>query len=511
MARACFVFLFAASLCAISLAAPVRSTRPALAATSAQGGINVEPSARPWRYVGANPDSWWCPGASTCTTSNPLARIDTEISLAQQLHVANVRLEIPWFLVEPARGSYDWSRADYIFNSASAHGIVIQPILVYTPSWDGGYNAFPQAADFQSFVTTFMSRYGTRINAIEMWNEPDGGQSLASNNPALYVQDILNPGYSAVKSVNPGVSVIEGGSINDSGVCCAWLSGVINAGGHFDIAAFHDYGGNYAQIASAYRSLVGGKPIWLGEYGVSDSTGSQQTSLIRAALTGTPGLAMAQFYTLRDESVYLCCPPAPYGESKLYGVVAADDVTKKSSFFAMQSLLGGTSPPPTAPPSPPPTAPPTPPPTDSPSAHPSPTVTGSPGSSHSPQGTGSPGASSSSTHSSGSTTGGSSQSGSASTSGGIRGSGVIAALVSSRSTTTKEWMLLASASALLLGLAAFGWALTRSTNVAALVGTRPRPPLFKPRSALNVGLALGGVVLCVIAALMLTQLFAPVR
>ena len=25
-----------------------------------QGGLNVEPSARPWRYVGGNPGSWWC-------------------------------------------------------------------------------------------------------------------------------------------------------------------------------------------------------------------------------------------------------------------------------------------------------------------------------------------------------------------------------------------------------------------------------------------------------------------
>ena len=64
-----------------------------------------------------------------------------------------------------------------------------------------------------------MGRYGSRINAVEMWNEPDGGQSLAANNPAQYVQTILIPGYNAVKSVRPNVNVIEGGSINDSGVC----------------------------------------------------------------------------------------------------------------------------------------------------------------------------------------------------------------------------------------------------------------------------------------------------
>ena len=326
---------------------------PASAATTAGGGINVEPSARPWQYVGANPDSWWCPTASTCTTSNPQGRIDTEMALAQQLHVANIRVEIPWFLVEPAKGSYNWSRADYIFNSASGHGITLQPILVYTPAWDGSYNSFPVAADFGAFVSAFMARYGSRISAVEMWNEPDGGQSLVANNPAQYVQDILIPGYNAVKASRPSVSVIEGGSINDSGACCPWLSGIYAAGGgaYFDIAAFHDYGGNYGTIVQAYRGVLnahgqGGKPIWMGEYGVSDATGSQQSSLITAALTATPGLAMAQFYTLRDESVYTCCPAASAGESKKYGVVASDDVTKKPSFYTMQRLLAGSSPPP---------------------------------------------------------------------------------------------------------------------------------------------------------------------
>ena len=336
---------------------------PADASTTAQGGINVEPSARPWQYVGANPDSWWCPTASTCTTSNPLGRIDAEMALAAQLRVANIRVEIPWFLVEPAKGTYDWTRADYIFNSAAGHGIVLQPILVYTPAWDGGYKAFPVAADFGSFVSAFMARYGSRINAVEMWNEPDGGQSLVANNPAQYVQSILIPGYNAVKASHPAVHVIEGGSINDSGACCPWLSGIYAGGGgnYFDIAAFHDYGGNYGSVVQAYRNVLsahgqGSKPIWMGEYGVSDATGSQQASLITAALTATPGLAMAQFYTLRDESVYLCCPPAQTGEHKLYGVVASDDVTKKSSFFTMQTLLAGTPPPaapsPTQPPAP---------------------------------------------------------------------------------------------------------------------------------------------------------------
>lgn len=429
------------------------------------------------------------------------------MSLAHQLNVANVRLEIPWFLVEPSRGGFDWSRADYIFNSASAHGIVIQPILVYTPAWDGNYNSFPVAADFQAFVSTFIGRYGSRINAVEMWNEPDGGQSLVANNPAQYVQSILIPGYRGVKAVNPNVRVIEGGSINDSGTCCAWLSGVINAGGgaYFDIAAFHDYGGNYAQVTNAYRGLVGGKPIWLGEYGVSDPNGSQQSSLIQAAIAGTPGLAMAQFYTLRDESVYTCCPPAPAGEAKQYGVVLSDDVTKKSSFYTMQGLLGGSSPPPPPPPTPPPPPPASPPaasptPQTAPSASPTPQHGGSQPS-HDPgsqsQGAGSDKQANSSLPSSLSHT----------------PAQIIAIVRSARSNPVALRSLVLrsiDAALLLIGIAMLVWGALRTTNIAALAGPRPRPSLFKPLSNTNVAIVGAGVLLTVGAiVLLVTQASSP--
>jgi len=431
-----------------------------------------------------------------------LARIDTEMALAQQVHVANVRIEIPWFLVEPARNSYDWSRADYIFNSASSHGILINPILVYTPTWDGGYTAFPPAADFQAFVTAFMGRYGSRISAIEMWNEPDGGQSLVANNPSQYVSSILKPGFTAVKSTYPAVKVIEGGSINDSGTCCAWLSGVINAGGgaYFDIAAFHDYGGNYGQVVSQYRAIVGSKPIWMGEYGVSDSTGSQQSSLITAALTQTPGLAMAQFYTLRDESVYTCCPPAPTGENKLYGVVASNDVTRKSSFYTMQSLLGGSSPPP--PPPPPPPSPASPSPTSESHPTPSSSAAATPSSSSGHQGRQSPSTTSGSS-SPNKATPGASPSGSGDGASPLGRPSAVSALVSKISSGGDAGLRLLTVGFLFVGLATFGWGASLAMNVAAFSGLKPRPPIFKARPVPGIGVAAFGAALCALAVLLL--------
>lgn len=469
---------------------PGRPVTTARAATATQGGINVEPAARPWRYVGANPDGWWCP-VGACTTSDPLGRIDTEMGLAAQLYVSNIRLEIPWFLVEPGNGSYDWTRADYIFNSASRHGLLIQPILVYTPSWDGNYNSFPHPSSFGSFVTAFMNRYGRAIGAVEMWNEPDGGQSLTVNDPNRYVADILIPGYNAVKASHPLVQVIEGGSINDSGTCCAWLSGIYNAGGgsYFDIAAFHDYGGNYAQIAQQYQGVInahrsqGNKPIWLGEYGVSDPSGSQQSSLINGALANTAALAMAQFYTLRDESVYTCCPPAATGEHKQYGVVAANDVTKKSSFYTMVSLLKGFTPPRASPPR-------------APAPSPTPTVAVSPSPSHSP----------SASPSTGSGPGGPSGSGSGSGLSGSSDTALRTAAVNRGGTLPQVVFLVI----LVIGLLGFGLGLVITTSLGATL-TKMIPAGINPkllqsiqgnRWSVGIGIAAGGAVLCLAAVLL---------
>jgi len=66
-----------------------------------QGGVNVEPSARPWRYVGANPGSWWC--VQPNCIADPTATMNRELSLAHQVGAADLRLEFPWFLIEPQK------------------------------------------------------------------------------------------------------------------------------------------------------------------------------------------------------------------------------------------------------------------------------------------------------------------------------------------------------------------------------------------------------------------------
>ena len=310
------------------------------------GGINAEPSMRPWRYVGANPDGWWCVPPNCNQNPNPLTTVQMELALAKRLGVANVRIEFPWALIEPQRGVYDWTRADAIVNAANSAGVQLQPVLVFTPSWAaGGATLAPAASDFGAFVSAIVGRYHTSIHYWEMWNEPDHTHYWNSGE-AAYVQDIVIPGYTAAKAVDPKAHVILAGPSVWSG---GWFNGVFAAGGgsSFDIVAYHDYGGSPQQTAfnvqSAEQAHSGKWPIWLGEYGVQEGAvaDTQQQALMIAVLTSSAPLAMAQWYNIRDDFSMTCCPPQ-VAVTGSWGLVMHNDTTMKNGFATMQALLAGT-------------------------------------------------------------------------------------------------------------------------------------------------------------------------
>src|ERR1043166_39543 len=85
------------------------------------GALNVEPSMRPWRYGGPNPDGWWCRVGQCSGVADGTVVVDRELKLVAKLSVRLLRVEFPWPLIEPSRGVFDWSRADYIVRRARQH------------------------------------------------------------------------------------------------------------------------------------------------------------------------------------------------------------------------------------------------------------------------------------------------------------------------------------------------------------------------------------------------------
>jgi Glycosyl hydrolases family 39 len=193
------------------------------------------------------------------------------------------------------------------------------------------------------FVKSFAGRYRKTIRYFEIWNEPDLTRYWSGSTEA-FVRTILVPGYRAIKKAAPQSRVIVGPSSANR----SWLDDVyrFGGGGSFDILSWHDYSAN-AQILSNARVLrdilrehgQAGKPIWLGEYGVEEAgmADTAHAGLLTMVLTTPSPIAVAEWYTLRDDFPMTCCPPEAI-ESSTFGVVTADYRPKKS-FSVMQRLL----------------------------------------------------------------------------------------------------------------------------------------------------------------------------
>lgn len=348
-------------VCACAGATSPRVTAAATAVRA--GGINVEPSYRPWRYMTApNPDGWWCDPSIFCTsqmTSNPMTEVNNELTLIKALGVANLRLEFPWTWIQPSSTCCDWTRADAIVAAANAHGVVLQPIIVFTPLWANAAgdsrNPPSSATVFPGFVTALVNRYKSSIHVWEMWNEPDLSGNYWSAGEQAYVTDILVPGYNAVKAADP-TALVELGAPSTAN--SSWLNAIYTDGGgnSFDIISYHDYSSlALADSSTVYNVLVGhgqtSKPVWLGEYGTQENaiSDTNQQSLMTSVLTTSANLAMAQWYNLRDDQTWSCCPwTNVHPPEQYFGIVQIDGATKKNGYGLMQSLLSGSSQPLTA-------------------------------------------------------------------------------------------------------------------------------------------------------------------
>ncbi len=308
-------------------------------------GVNAEPSMRPWRFSGANPDGWWCRPPACNGVASGTVSVDRELRLSADLGVASLRLEFPWALMEPARGKYDWRRSDYILRRAARLRVNVQPVIVYSPRWAAPSSVKPpRAAEFGRFVRAFASRYRTFLRHYELWNEPDL-QRYWAGTQAEYVANILVPGFQAVRAKDPTAKVILGAP---SFANRDWLEGIYRLGGGraFDIAAYHDYSGDHsildhARIVQDVLRAHGqaAKPIWLGEFGLQESglDDVRHQALLRMILTTPAPIAMAQWYNLRDDHAMTCCPPHPV-VSETYGLLTSRYV-RKGSYSVLKGLL----------------------------------------------------------------------------------------------------------------------------------------------------------------------------
>ncbi|MGV0853405.1 cellulase family glycosylhydrolase [Mycolicibacterium phlei] len=189
------------------------------------------------------------------------AHLDTMLDLG----IDTVRIVIPWRGNEPLGppGSFPgleeqfWARSDFIVNQAAARGMAVLGVLAHAPEWGsyypepwvtGGLEEPPNIAAFAAYAARVAQRYGDKVSAYEIWNEPNGLTGWAPEiNPALYTE-VLKAAYTAIKSVDPDILVVAGvlGAVVTSPLTLDPRTFVAQmyangAKGFFDALSFHPY------------------------------------------------------------------------------------------------------------------------------------------------------------------------------------------------------------------------------------------------------------------------------
>ena len=257
----------AALLAVAALAAPAASAH---AATGPLGGMNI-------------------PGLGALSSN---AATDHVIGVASKMHARVVRVDFPWSLFEPAGPSLDphaLARADRLLEDASGAGIKVVATVANTPCWassapasvlagcasghSDGAGSYPprDPAAYAAFLNALVGRYGTKITAIEVWNEPDQSNEdyFAGPDKARNYAAVLRAAYPAVKSANPGVLVLAGSLVGSNG---AFLRALYTAGikGYYDGLSVHYYNLTLASLRSIREAQTANgdaKPLWLDEFG----------------------------------------------------------------------------------------------------------------------------------------------------------------------------------------------------------------------------------------------------
>ncbi len=158
-----------------------------------------------------------------------------------------------WRSIEGAgKGIFDWTVPDQVVRALNDRGLKIIARIDRQPVWaraDGANNGPPDNyADYGEFLYAMASRYRGRIQAYEIWNEPNLAREWGdcAPNAAEYVA-LLRVAYRRIKEADPNAMVISAGlaptgtGLPDAIPDVQYIRQMYQAGGknYFDILGAH--------------------------------------------------------------------------------------------------------------------------------------------------------------------------------------------------------------------------------------------------------------------------------
>ncbi|WP_197040201.1 cellulase family glycosylhydrolase [Mycobacterium sp. URHB0044] len=279
-----------------------------------------------------------------------VAEINEQLDALQAIGVQNIRVFVPWGLVEPADNTYNWTYMDQLMSAAAARNMGVMAEVNATPNWaatDPSNPSFPPGsstpnpAKFAEFMSAFTAHtttvggvntsFASIVSAYEIWNEPNYVQFSNPIDPESYAA-LLAAVYPVIKAADPTANVVAGavgatqtGPFTMDPVTFVQRMLDAGAGPFFDALSFHPYSDDIPFSGScptcqpnlltpreqldAIKAMVGlTKSIWISEYGVASTDAAsyqQQAEWIKDLLDTWQNYSQAGpvfIYTGQDQA-----------------------------------------------------------------------------------------------------------------------------------------------------------------------------------------------------------------
>lgn len=176
----------------------------------------------------------------------------------------SIRVDMGWDSLEAdGKGRYSgWyvEKADAFFAQAQARGLKVVLTLWGTPCWASSapesdkqgctgswwerrVTKYPptRTSDYGDAVDYVIRRWGDRMHALEVWNEPNSYTFLYVYDQVTPYAAMLKAAYARTKAIRPAVQVLGGALAYADGAFLTRLYAEGAIRGHFDAISIHPY------------------------------------------------------------------------------------------------------------------------------------------------------------------------------------------------------------------------------------------------------------------------------
>ena len=315
------------------------SPRALLIALALLLGLVPSAAAAP-RWLGVQVHPLW-------STTTP-AMVDRELDMLADLGVNAARVDVGWSSME-GKGPGEWGwwyieRLDRFVAGAHARGIKVIATLTETPCWASSAPASLRGdctgpwwergvqdyaprnpRDYARAARFLTDRYGTRLAALEIWNEPNLSYEFLGPRKVARYAALVRAAYPEAKRGNARVPVLAGSlAYADAEFLAAlYRAGIRGAhdaislhpytdgrGPESEVASDHlEFGPGLRSMRAAQRAAGQIAPLWLTEFGFTAcswcGTLEDQARLIAETVRAIPSYPFvrgATIYQLRDTS-----------------------------------------------------------------------------------------------------------------------------------------------------------------------------------------------------------------